>query len=132
MDGPDGTGADALEAYLEHFGIKGMKWGVRKVDGGSSSNGQSEDSKNAALAGAKIKAGGIKSVSNKELQDLVKRMQLEQQFNELKGKSHNTPVGPKAAKFAKDFAINFGKQEVGKILSAVIAKQLKGKIPGLK
>ena len=75
---------------LEHYGIKGMKWGVRKnrVSGPSSAPAKSKstmspDVKRVSEIKAKVKAKGRDSLTNDEMQDLVKRMNLEQQYGNL-------------------------------------------------
>lgn len=64
-----------------HFGVKGMHWGVRK--GSATSVPTSSDAQRAMDVRKKVKAGGTKSLSNQELQDLITRMNLEQQFVRL-------------------------------------------------
>ncbi|AXQ61247.1 hypothetical protein SEA_LIBERTYBELL_6 [Streptomyces phage LibertyBell] len=74
---------------LTHYGIKGMKWGVRRADpsGGAQKAApqprQSADSKATEKTQDKIDRGGTASVSNQELQALVKRRNLEKQYNDL-------------------------------------------------
>ena len=79
-------------ASLNHYGVKGMHWGVRKdrSDGGSGSDSKttpkpkmSEDAKNVERAFAKINRGGTDALSNQELQHLVSRLNLEQQYSRL-------------------------------------------------
>lgn len=86
---------ETIEEVLAHFGVKGMHWGVRRR---SKIDTSSEDAKGAAEAKAKIKKGGTKSLSNKELQALVTRMNLEQQFDRLSstGGSSKVSKGKKA------------------------------------
>jgi hypothetical protein len=80
--------------FLQHFGVKGMRWGRRKDDGGGGSHGHkteiSEDAEQAEHLSAKAKAGGTKALSNKELRALVDRMGLEKRFKEI-----NTPAAKK-------------------------------------
>ncbi len=65
---------------LIHFGVKGMKWGVHK----KSDVPASEDHIRAESARQKAKTGGgHKVLSNKELQDVIARLNLEQQFARL-------------------------------------------------
>jgi hypothetical protein len=93
---PDIKNAETFAGgFLEHYGIRGMKWGQRKDKGGSSSSppehhAVSEDAKTAKVLGAKVKAGGTKALSNKELRALVDRMNLEQNFAKV-----NTPAAKK-------------------------------------
>lgn len=72
---------------LSHHGVKGMKWGVRKAEGssgsGSSKPGPSADAQAASAAKSKINAGGVKALSNEELQGLVSRMNLERQYTSM-------------------------------------------------
>ena len=77
---------------LEHYGIKGMKWGVRKNrDSGPESSSapakpkptMSADAKRVSKIKSKVKTKGRDSLSNDEMQDLVKRMNLEQQYSNL-------------------------------------------------
>lgn len=77
---------------LEHFGIKGMHWGVRRQradDGrvrGPSKSTRSHVSPDAARAQKShviVKAKGVEALSNQDLQHLVNRMNLEQQFSRL-------------------------------------------------
>lgn len=89
-------------SYLKHYGTKGMKWGVRKAasDAVSKSKARSSEKKanraspnssdheRASTANRKAADGGVKKLSNKELQDAVARMNLEQQYRTL---SSNTP-----------------------------------------
>lgn len=79
--------ADEVENFLKHFGIKGMKWGVRRK---RSSEHDSEDAKAALEAARKVKKHGSSSLSNKELQALVTRMNLEQQLSKLQTQKPST------------------------------------------
>jgi hypothetical protein len=68
---------------LMHYGVKGMKWGVRRADPGGGRSTASDDAKAASATQRKIDRSGLKSVSNKELQALVSRQNLEKQYNSL-------------------------------------------------
>lgn len=93
------------EDILAHHGVKGMHWGVRRERGSSPSGPSpvattikpghrvktsggtghtpSEDAVRAAVAKQKAKKSSADSLSNKELQDLVNRMNLNQQYSRL-------------------------------------------------
>jgi uncharacterized protein YbjQ (UPF0145 family) len=82
----DQTLAHAADDFLEHFGVKGMKWGVRKDDalrGSTSVSEAHEDAVKAQAAKEKIRVSGVKSLSNTELQALVTRQNLEQNYVRL-------------------------------------------------
>lgn len=70
-----------FDRALAHYGVKGMKWGVRKSR--KSSGPVSEDARVARKAQAKLKKTGVKSLSNKELQSVINRMNLERQYSTL-------------------------------------------------
>ena len=63
---------------LYHYGVPGMRWGVRKSSKSRSQN-DSDDAKEAR----KIKKKQVNEMSNDELQKLNKRQQLEKQHKEL-------------------------------------------------
>lgn len=76
------TGGD----ILAHYGVKGMKWGVTRVDAGrSGGKNYSQDASAARRTQQKLqKHGGTHVLSNKELQGLLTRINLEQQYARMK------------------------------------------------
>ena len=83
---------DNVESVLEHYGIKGMKWGVRRKRGsdgrvgGESSDSDSSSSEGGSKGSSSGKSGGkgkTTSLSDSELRDAVNRMQLEKQYESL-------------------------------------------------
>lgn len=79
---------ETIDEILEHHGIRGMKWGIRRS---RSEIDSSPDAKAAKATAAKIKsAGGTHAVSNSELQQLVQRMNLESQLSTLTSKQATT------------------------------------------
>lgn len=70
---------DNVEEFLEHYGVKGMKWGVRSADRPAASG----DAVKYRGVMVKARAGGIKSLTNKELQDFITRANLERQYKTL-------------------------------------------------
>lgn len=64
--------------FIEHVGVKGMHWGVRR--GGKSKVKPSQDSKQANAVLKKAKTGTIRSLSNNEIRTFTTRLQLETQF----------------------------------------------------
>ena len=103
---------------LYHFGIKGMRWGIRRNQ--HKMDGASDDAKAAAEAKTKVKKSGVKALSNQELQALVKRMNLEQQFSQLKP----PPKGRAAAKLVSEVLLNVGKTQATRLANDAAAKQL--------
>lgn len=107
---------DAHEAALAHFGVKGMKWGVRKRDKTprpvevktapgrkvKAKGGHNQPAAEDAIEAAKLKQVARKSttdsLSNKELQQLLTRMQLEESYDRLRKSDAQLSKGRKAAK----------------------------------
>lgn len=114
-----------VEDFIQHFGTKGMKWGVRKRARGLVTAAQggpkppaSEDAKKAKVLKSTAKKS-TDALSNKELQDLVTRMNLEQQYSRL-----STGNRPPVEKFVADTLLNIGKQQITKFANDTAAAQV--------
>lgn len=114
---------------LTHFGIKGMRWGVRRerddspvsvsvtakpsgklrLKGGQNS-GASADAIRARSSQQKVKKSSLNALSDDELKQLVNRMNFEQQYAQLTTKEHKASPAYKAMQMGK----NFAKSEMGK------------------
>lgn len=83
--------------FLEHYGIKGMRWGKRNassnvkkaivtVNGTDHDAGPTRATPDALTSAgykARVAVGGVHALSTKELQTLVTRQNLEQQYAKL-------------------------------------------------
>ena len=108
-------------AFLEHYGIKGMRWGVSRSDSGVTTGqsmkkdarktgfkaavkvankvyGPSTDAKSASKAQLKAAVGGVRTMSNAEMRQVINRMALEKQYRELYGEHQLHDAGVSAAK----------------------------------
>ena len=115
LDEEMSMGDRTVEGILAHFGVKGMRWGVRRSR--SQLEGGSDDHKNAVSARAKAKKGGTKSLSNKELQDLITRMNLEKQYTTVVPTSRGKRLLSGGVKFTADVLVGVGKQQATKLAS---------------
>lgn len=111
-------GESFTSEFLAHFGVRGMKWGRRKDKGNSALASVEEtgvkiktapgkievtggrgrlphdDAVQAAAYRQIVKASSTHALSNKELQSLVTRINLEQNY--ARAVAPTTGVGPKA------------------------------------
>lgn len=137
-----------VDDFLAHHGVRGQKWGVRRSNASSSGTPHgktsvnnhsrtggytskprmSADARNVMLAQKKIAMGGVHALNNKELQALVQRQNLEQQYRQL---------NPKQVSEGKKLAIQ-ALATLGPIaISAALASrkkyapQVTPKIPGM-
>jgi hypothetical protein len=124
-----------LDEILEHHGIKGMRWGVRKMNNpqtiavtsgggqkiktsGGSNLDAHPDAIRAAVAKQVAKKSSTDTLSTKDLQALVTRMNLEKQYAQLKPPSK----GAAAVKFVTDVLVQVGKQQATKLAADQTAK----------
>lgn len=115
MDGSvDTTAANRVSNFLSHYGIKGMRWGVRGGKGTPSA-----DAARATAVKQQVKKGGVKAASNKDLQDAINRMNLEQQFKRLK-----TNEKPVVTRFIASTLMEIGKREVQTAIAKKVAKKV--------
>lgn len=110
---------DSVQEYLAHYGVLGMKWGKKKADAPPASS----DAVAKENIKAKAKVGKVKALSNRELQDAINRMQLEQSYKRLA--VNEKPV---VTRFIASTITEIGKREVqaaaGKAVAKAVAKKL--------
>lgn len=84
------------EEYLAHYGTKGMRWGVRRAEARAAAPGGgkpvSGDSKKAQKIVDQGRNSGRESLSNKQLQTMIARMNLEQQYERMRPKKPSEKV----------------------------------------
>lgn len=132
------------DSILEHYGIKGMKWGVRRSkkqiardNARRAEEGKqvtlSKDAKAADKAARKAVKKGVSSLSNEELKVLNERLNLERNFERLTSDPQDAAqvsAGRKAANFiAKEtgqVALNVARNEAQRAIQRELRKQLIG------
>lgn len=132
-------GEDLTNDILAHYGIKGMHWGVRRTR--QQIDADAEDVVKVKTHKAKVKTNRTTDVlSNKELQELVNRMNLEQQYSRLTAPDKNSwqyKMRKNGQELARDFIIDAGQQKIvdvvsqqnpaaGKVLGKLIEQSNKG------
>lgn len=118
---------------MYHWGIKGMKWGIRRFqnkDGTRTALGKKRErakdtaDSDAKQETAKPKPKSVSEMSNDELQTSIRRLQLEQQYRQLKPervslgkqfmeKSIIPAVQEGGKRILTDFLIDRGKKALG-------------------
>lgn len=107
---------DDVEDFLAHYGVKGMKWGVRKK---------------TATRGKKpgTRAYDVTKMSNKDLKKVISRMKLEQEYSTLNKKTQS-----EGKKYALDLLKGNGKQLSGAVVGGVgtffVQRALKSRFSG--
>ena len=111
-----------LDGVLAHFGVKGMRWGVRRASGGSTSS--------HAPSG---RHGSTHHLSDAQLKDVVKRLEMEKKYAELtmpkksKGGQIIKKVLGKAGDTALSAALEVGKGHAVKKMQGSLAKRATAK-----
>lgn len=112
--------------FLIHYGVLGMKWGVRKSKSSSKSGGSKkrsssyERSYNKTIKSRKKnKYKDISTMSDNELRSRVNRMQLERQYSSLlKDQAH-------AVKKGKNKTKNILSRNANEIANETVKKQMR-------
>ena len=101
---------EKAKTFLEHHGVKGMKWGVRR-------------SKRQLRRAAQARGKSVKDMSDDELREVVNRMNLEQQYSRLSGGNQRS-LASSGASFAGSIAANIARTQITNAANAQIAKAL--------
>ena len=80
----------AVDSFLAHYGVRGMKWGVSREGNKVGSRKRverepySDEAAKTSNTHSRVKAQkSTKMLTNKELQDAITRMNLEQQYSRM-------------------------------------------------
>ena len=111
---------------LIHYGIKGMKWGVRNDRGGRLSRRRSR-SQPAEEAKATLKKrnrpSSAERLSNAELQKRIQRMELEKKYTQLTKNKSEGIIVQTGGRVAKDLLYEVSKDLAKDIVVSAIKRR---------
>lgn len=112
-----------LDAILEHYGVKGMKWGVRKR------RSEGDRAKTFGSGRTRFKDKKVKDLDDEEINRRIKRMELEQRYDNL-----NKSTVKSGKDYASGILSNSGKSAagaaVGTGVSFLVGRALKKRFGG--
>ena len=115
-----------VEEFIQHFGVKGMKWGVRKRRAGSSTS----STKSSTPPPKPVE----KTLTTAELRDRVNRMQLEKQYRDLSSPTGGKKEKTRGQRFVSklldtpgEIAIQVARDQAVKVMSAKLEPIVKKK-----
>lgn len=129
------TPSKMVESFIEHHGVKGQKWGIRRRRK-IAKVGPSKDSKRTTTSLKKGKRSGVGALTNKELKDLTNRMELERKFHQglpknVVEKGHDKVKAYLAVATTIGTVLTFSQTPAGKKIASMLnrhgPKQLKFK-----
>ena len=122
---------------IQHYGVKGMKWGVRRSDAqlararkARKKDNRSGDRKLVDKSIDKSKKSGVGSLSNKQLKQVNSRLELERKYKQLNTKKSPVDKGLERTKkilavgAAVNGAIAFSKSPAGRAIASGIKEGL--------
>ena len=131
---------EPLDDFLEHFGVKGMKWGVRRSRPSGSSGAKKPATKSPVTKKPEGKAVGketapgqvkkrVSDMSTEEIQKEVSRMNLERQYAQLmKEKSTKDETKTRAervANFTTNLLAEAGQKAIKEVAQEATKKATK-------
>lgn len=76
--------------FLQHYGIKGMRWGVRRDQaakvatlGAQAASSRGGKTQTSDIVKKVRKAGGVRNIGDRELEALLRRMDMESRYSKL-------------------------------------------------
>lgn len=122
-------GSMFADEFLEHFGVKGMRWGVRRSrkqlaraakerEGSESSSNSARASKTKSKKESKLK---VSEMSDAELRQRLNRMNMEKQYRELTAPKGN-PVAAAGKKVASNVVKGVAEQTLKSIGQSYASK----------
>ena len=119
------------DAFLAHYGVKGMKWG--KTGAGKStsrkSSKASEPDSEDHVKSRQLKQKSLRTMSNKDIKELNERLQLEKTYKDLTKNQSAITKGRKASKDVLDTA-NVA-QQFYNVATSPMAKALRKAVVGI-
>jgi hypothetical protein len=119
---------------LAHYGIKGMKWGVRRTRAQIDSDSPDVVAVKATTDKIRRNRGSTDPLSNKELEAFNRRLQLERTYNELVGRaadrsaSRGSRFKKEGQKFVREITLDSGKQILKGVVTAQGTKALNAQV----
>jgi hypothetical protein len=104
---------------LAHHGIKGQKWGVRRAINpatGLVARTSSADQIHQDRVAKKLSTHGSKALSNKDIQDYVRRLQLQKELD----KATKEAIPEKTHGFIRNYIHNQGARQIDRVANKAI------------
>ena len=114
--------------FIEHFGVRGMRWGVRRsrggVEKGKKESGKKDDSDGPKKVVGKTKTEGksAATMSDAQLKKVNARLQMEKQYKDLTKLPPSK--GAAVTKFFADVAVNVARTQITSVANDLASQKI--------